>query len=75
MRSWQMSDKKRYVSYCRSPIFANTVLSLGIFEAARKKALAVGAKKFFLEVCQISKSILFALNPNERRYRTSNANL
>jgi hypothetical protein len=26
-------------------------LSLQDFEAARKKALAVGAKKFFLEVC------------------------
>ena len=48
-RSWQMLDKRRYASavYQRSP---RRLTLPQDFEAARVKALGVGAKKFFLEV-------------------------
>lgn len=46
---WPMLDKKRYDHLGKSRLHAN---SFGQdFEAARVKALNVGAKKFFLEVC------------------------
>ena len=50
--SWQMLVKRRHVILI-SRLSITSNLDAQDFEAARKKALQVGAKKFFLEVCRV----------------------
>lgn len=49
-RSWPMSGRKRYGSTLTPRSLTLYSLAIQDFEAARQKALKVGAKKFFLEV-------------------------
>ena len=49
--SWLMSVKKKWVVCISEDGLTYSIVSWQDFEAARKKALAIGAKKFFLEVC------------------------
>ena len=61
MHSWPMLGKKRHAFVEIGPHVSSDSFCKD-FEAARKKALAVGAKKFFLEVGQVYNAIERDLN-------------